>query len=89
MARKSKAPMICARRCCAVLNNLRRRLPKGCWCMRPVVHSDTDDMPAVRRIVRAAAPGDYKFSSLVQSVVRSEQFKMRRVPQPAVARAAK
>jgi mono/diheme cytochrome c family protein len=47
------------------------------------------DMPAVRRMVRAAAPGDYKFSSLVQSVVHSEQFKMRRVPQPAVARAAK
>jgi hypothetical protein len=47
------------------------------------------DMPAVRRIVHGAAPGDYKFSSLVQSVVHSEQFKMRRVPQPAVARAAK
>ena len=41
------------------------------------------DMPAVRRMVRGAAAGDYKFSALVQSVVRSEQFKMRRVPQPA------
>jgi len=48
-----------------------------------------DDMPAVRRMVRSAAPGDYKFSSLVQAVIRSEQFKMRRVPQPVVARAAK
>ena len=47
------------------------------------------DMPTVRRIVRGAAGGDYKFSALVQSVVRSEQFKMRRAPQPAVARAAK
>jgi mono/diheme cytochrome c family protein len=47
------------------------------------------DMPAVRRMVRSAAPGDYKFSSLVESVVHSEQFKTRRVPQPAVARAAK
>jgi mono/diheme cytochrome c family protein len=41
------------------------------------------DMPTVRRIVRGAAGGDYRFSALVQAVVRSEQFKMRRVPQPA------
>jgi hypothetical protein len=41
------------------------------------------DMPAVRRIVREAAPGDYRFSALVQAVVRSEQFRMRRVPQAA------
>jgi hypothetical protein len=48
-----------------------------------------EDMPTVRRMVRGAAPGDYKFSSLVQSVVHSDQFRMRRVPQPVVARAAK
>jgi mono/diheme cytochrome c family protein len=41
------------------------------------------DMPTVRRIVRGAASSDYRFSTLVQSVVRSEQFKMRRVPQAA------
>ncbi len=40
------------------------------------------DMPTVRRIVRAAAGTDYRFSDLVQGVVRSEQFRMRRVPQP-------
>jgi mono/diheme cytochrome c family protein len=40
------------------------------------------DMPTVRRIVRGAAATDYRFSSLVQAVVRSEQFRMRRVPQP-------
>src|SRR5688572_11786030 len=40
------------------------------------------DMPTVRRIVRGAAGGDYRFSALVQGVVRSEQFRMRRVPQP-------
>jgi mono/diheme cytochrome c family protein len=39
------------------------------------------DMPAVRRIVRGAAAGDYRFSALVQAVVKSEQFRMRRVPQ--------
>jgi mono/diheme cytochrome c family protein len=39
------------------------------------------DMPTVRRIVRSAAAGDYKFSTIVQAVVRSDQFKMRRVPQ--------
>ena len=41
------------------------------------------DMPTVRRIVRGAASSDYRFSTLVQSVVRSDQFRMRRVPQPA------
>jgi hypothetical protein len=40
------------------------------------------DMPTVRRIVRDAAAGGYRFSALVQAVVRSEQFGMRRVPQP-------
>jgi hypothetical protein len=39
------------------------------------------DMPTVRRIVRDAAPKDYKFSLIVQSIVKSDQFKMRRVPQ--------
>jgi len=39
------------------------------------------DMPTVRRIVRTTAKDDYKFSALVQAVVRSEQFRMRRTPQ--------
>jgi len=43
------------------------------------------DMPTVRRIVRGAAHDDYRFSALVQAVVHSEQFRMRRVPQPALA----
>jgi hypothetical protein len=43
------------------------------------------DMPTVRRIVRGAAGSDYRFSALVQAVVRSEQFRMRRVPQPAAS----
>jgi hypothetical protein len=41
------------------------------------------DMPAVRRIVRSAAASDYRFAAVVQAVVRSDQFRMRRVPQPA------
>jgi hypothetical protein len=40
------------------------------------------DMPTVRRIVHGAAKDDYKFVDLVQAVVKSEQFKMRRAPQP-------
>jgi len=40
-------------------------------------------MPTVRRIVRGAAASDYRFSALVQAVVRSDPFRMRRVPQPA------
>ncbi len=46
------------------------------------------DMPTVRRMVRGAAASDYKFSALVQSVVRSEQFRMRRVAQPALSPSA-
>ena len=37
------------------------------------------DMPTVRRIVRGASGSDYRFSALVQAVVQSEQFRMRRV----------
>jgi hypothetical protein len=40
------------------------------------------DMPTVRKIVRDTAMKDYKFSAIVQAVVKSEQFKMRRAPQP-------
>jgi mono/diheme cytochrome c family protein len=41
------------------------------------------DMPAVRRIVRDASAKDYRFSTIVQSVVESEQFRMRRTPEAA------
>ncbi len=37
------------------------------------------DAPAVRKIVRDAAPGDYKFSSLVLGVAQSAPFQMRTV----------
>jgi hypothetical protein len=37
---------------------------------------DYRDMPAVRSIVRQAAPG-YRFSSLVLGIVHSAQFQMR------------
>ena len=47
------------------------------------------DMPTVRRIVRDTAAKDYRFSAIVQAVVKSEQFKMRRVPQPEPALSAK
>jgi mono/diheme cytochrome c family protein len=43
------------------------------------------DMPTVRRIVRGAAKNDYRFSDIVQAIVRTEQFRMRRAPQPALA----
>jgi mono/diheme cytochrome c family protein len=46
------------------------------------------DMPTVRTIVRSAAPGGYRFSALVQAVVQSDQFRMRRVPQPVPAKPA-
>ena len=36
------------------------------------------DMPAIRKIVRDAAPGDYRWSSLILGVVDSVPFQMRR-----------
>src|SRR6204780_3090675 len=47
------------------------------------------DMPTVRRIVRDAAAKDYRFSAIVQAIVKSEQFKMRRVPQPEPVQSAR
>ena len=39
------------------------------------------DAPAVRRILRDAAPGGYRWSSLIQGVVESLPFQMRRAPE--------
>jgi hypothetical protein len=36
------------------------------------------DMPAIRQIVREGAPGDYRWSSLILSIVQSVPFQMRR-----------
>ncbi|MBF8305705.1 MAG: hypothetical protein HW398_893 [Acidobacteria bacterium] len=38
------------------------------------------DQPAVRRIVRAAAPSGYRWSSLMVGIVKSTPFQMRRSP---------
>ena len=40
------------------------------------------DAPVVRRIVADAAPGGYRFSSLVLNVVTSMPFQMRRAEEP-------
>lgn len=40
------------------------------------------DMPAVRKIVREAARDQYRFSSIVMGIVRSDAFRMRMVPEP-------
>jgi mono/diheme cytochrome c family protein len=39
------------------------------------------DMPTVRKIVADTAAKDYKFSAIVQAIVNTDQFRMRRVPQ--------
>ena len=36
------------------------------------------DAPALRRIIQEAAPGDYRWSSIILGVVRSAPFQMRR-----------
>jgi hypothetical protein len=40
------------------------------------------DAPAVRTIVREAAPGDYRWSSLILGIVKSAPFQMRRSHEP-------
>ena len=46
------------------------------------------DQPAVRRITRELAGDGYRWSSLVQAVVASDQFRMRRAPRPGESVAA-
>ena len=36
------------------------------------------DMPAVRKILREAAPGGYRWSSLIYGVIESMPFQLRR-----------
>ena len=43
------------------------------------------DMPTVRRIVHATAPKNYRFSTIVQEVVKTDQFRMRRAPQAVLS----
>ena len=44
------------------------------------------DEPTVRRIVREAAPTGYRWSSLIQGIVKSPAFRLRAAPaQPAMA----
>ncbi len=40
------------------------------------------DAPAVRKILRQAAPGDYRWSSLITNIVQSTPFQMRRSREP-------
>jgi len=47
------------------------------------------DMPTVRGILRDTEAKDYRFSAIVQAVVKSDQFRMRRVPQPEPVQSAK
>jgi len=38
---------------------------------------DASDMPAIRKIVRDAAPTDYRWSSIIMGIARSHAFQMR------------
>lgn len=44
---------------------------------------DYYDAPTLRRIVRELGADDYRWSSLVLAIVQSDQFQMRRAPNPA------
>ncbi len=49
---------------------------------------ETYDMPTVRKIVRDAAPEDYKFSAIIYGIVNSVPFRMRRAQSAAPPPAA-
>tara|TARA_B100001013_G_C24575723_1_gene428489 strand:+ start:213 stop:581 length:369 start_codon:yes stop_codon:yes gene_type:complete len=44
---------------------------------------DYYDAPTLRRIVRELGADDYRWSSLVLAIAQSDQFQMRRAPNPA------
>lgn len=46
---------------------------------------EAEDMPAVRAIVRTAAADDYRFSSIVRGIVKSDAFTSTMVPMPKPA----
>jgi hypothetical protein len=39
------------------------------------------DQPTIRKIVRGAAPGEYRWSSIILGIVKSTPFQMRRAPE--------
>ena len=41
------------------------------------------DMPAIRTVLRDAAPTNYNWSSLILGIVKSKPFEMRKAPDPA------
>ena len=45
------------------------------------------DMPALRAIMREAAPSDYRWSSLILGIVKSPPFQMRAAAQEIAATA--
>ncbi len=50
---------------------------------------DDADMPAVRAIVRGAAPSQYKFSAILAGIVKSDQFQMNQRGQSLQVRSEK
>jgi hypothetical protein len=44
------------------------------------------DIPAVRAITRAAAPGEYRWSAIIAGIVDSVPFRMRVLPAGAVGK---
>jgi len=48
---------------------------------------DYYDEPAVRNVMRAAAPSNYRWSSIILNIVRSTPFQMRKTQEPTTAAA--
>ena len=76
-----RAWWICATRCCAIRRNLRATVTEKLLTYALGRGVEYQDMPVVRAIVRDAARNDYRFSSLVEGIVKSEPFQMNRKPE--------
>ena len=73
----------------ALLTAIRSRLHGEADDLRAGRGVDYDDMPVVRSIVREGERKDYKFSSLVLGIIKSQPFQMNRKPDGAVAAASR
>ena len=69
---------ICATRCCAIRRSLRATVTEKLLTYALGRGVEYQDMPVVRAIVREAARNDYRFSALIEGIVKSEPFQMNR-----------
>ncbi len=74
MERRSTAPSICAKRCCAHSDEFVQTFTEKMMTYALGRGVEYYDMPAIRKIVRNAKADNYKFSSIVMGIVGTPAF---------------